>query len=162
MSCDAAALALSLHFAAFEPTLGGAPRLMPISTASAPMSPLVKEPMFADIVKQASALERQVDAWRTAPPAAPSPAFEAKLAQLSTADMAGHVELAKRGTDGDLKCILRGISQDLPKKLAALKDAPGLPERKTAAAELYFLLRDNVEVVTTPAKVTSTDVASAS
>ena len=159
MSCDAAALALSLHFAAYEPTLGGAPRLLPISTAAAPVSALSREPMFAAIVKRAGALERQADAWRKTP-AAPSPAFEAQLAELSSMDMAGHVELAKRGTDGDLKCILKGISQDLPKKLAALKEAPGLPEKKTAAAELYFLLRDNVEVVTTPAKVTSTDVAS--
>jgi hypothetical protein len=76
--------------------------------------------------------------------------------------MEGHVTLAKRGTDGDLKCILKGISQDLPKKVAALKDAPTPADRRTAAAELYFLLRDNVEVVTTPAKVTSTDVAAAS
>ena len=156
MSCDAAALALSLHLAAYEPAIGGA-RLFPISTAVAPANPLVKEPLFADIVKRASALEHQVDGWKTALPAAPPEAFDAQLAELSALDMQGHVELAKRGTDGDLKCILRGISQDLPKKLAALKAAPTDADRKTAASELFYLLRDNVEVVTTPAKVQSSD-----
>ena len=158
MSCDAAALALSLHLAAYEPAAGTA-RLFPISTATAPANPLAREPLFADIVKRASALERQVDAWRTALPVGPPDAFESKLGELSALDMQGHVELAKRGTDGDLKCILKGISQDLPKKLAALKAAPTDADRKTAASELFYLLRDNVEVVTTPAKVQSSDTA---
>ena len=160
MSCDAAALALSLHLAQADAAMAAQPRLIPISTATAPMNPLAKEPLFADIVKRAAALEREADAWRKAPPPAAPATFEAKAAELSALDMQGHVELAKRGTDGDLKCILKGISQDLPKKVAAMKTALTADERKLAVSELYYLLRDNVEVVTTPAKVTSTDKVS--
>ena len=84
--------------------------------------------------------------------------FKARAAKLSQMDMQGHLELAKRGTDGDLKCILRGISQDLPRKVAAVEAAATPAARRTALDEAYFLLRDNVEVITTPAKDTSTDV----
>lgn len=159
MSCDAAALALSLHLAAADAAMTASPRLIPISTATAPMNPLAREPLFADIVKRAASLERQVGAWRTAPPAAAPAAFASQTAELSALDMQGHVELAKRGTDGDLKCILKGISQDLPKKVAALQTALTADDRKLAVSDLYFLLRDNVEVITTPPKETSTDKA---
>ena len=72
--------------------------------------------------------------------------------------MKGHVTLAGRGTDGDLKCILKGIAQDMPKKVAALRAAPAA-DRRPALDELWHLLRDNVEVVTAPPTATSTDVA---
>jgi hypothetical protein len=157
MSCDAAALALSLHFAALEPAPGLA-RLLPISTATAPANPLAAEPLFADIVTRAGRLQRQADAWRSAPLAAPPAAFEAQVGELAALDMQGHETLAKRGTDGDLKCILKGIAQDLPKKLADLKAAATPADRKGAAEELFYLLRDNVEVVTTPPKAQSSDV----
>ena len=156
MSCDAAAaLAMKLHLAAYEPDPASA-RLLPVSTAPAP---LLREALFSDIVARAAGLEKEVDRWRAAPPAAVSPAFEARLAALSEQDMKGHVTLAARGTDGDLKCILKGIAQDLPKKLDALKTARADADRRSAAEELYYLLRDNVEVVTTPAKVQSSDAA---
>jgi hypothetical protein len=64
--------------------------------------------------------------------------------------MQGHVELAKRGTDGDLKCILRGISQDLPKKLADLTAAKTGPDQDQALRDMSYLLNDNVEVITAP------------
>ena len=64
--------------------------------------------------------------------------------------MKGHLELAKRGTDGDLKCILRGISQDLPKRLDDLMKADKPDTRDDALKEMSYLLRDNVEVITTP------------
>ena len=61
----------------------------------------------------------------------------------------------ERGTDGDLKCILRGISQDLPLKLQAVDAAAVGPARDAALTDLFYLLRDNVEVIITPATVTS-------
>lgn len=157
MSCDAAALALSLHLAQADAAMNAAPRLIPISTAAAPMNPLAREPLFSDIVKRAASLEKQVGSWRAAPPSAAPASFADQAAQLSALDMQGHVELAKRGTDGDLKCILKGISQDLPKKVAALQTALTADDRKLAVSDLYYLLRDNVEVITTPPKQTSTD-----
>ncbi len=65
-------------------------------------------------------------------------------------DMKGHLELAKRGTDGDLKCILKGISQDLPKRLADLETADDPSKREAALKEMSYLLIDNVEVITAP------------
>ena len=67
----------------------------------------------------------------------------------------GHLLLAKRGTDGDLKCILRGISQDLPLKLDAVTTAATPKDRDLALRDMAYLLNDNVEVITTPATVTS-------
>ena len=37
--------------------------------------------------------------------------------------MQAHLILKERGTDGDLKCILRGISEDMPKKVQAVQAA---------------------------------------
>jgi hypothetical protein len=64
--------------------------------------------------------------------------------------MKGHVVLAARGTDGDLKCILKGISLDLPLKLKALEEATSAKTRVAAMKDLSYLLRDNVEVITSP------------
>ena len=136
MSCDAA-LAFSLHLA------------MAMAPASA--NPLTREPLFASIVQTAGALETQADALRhTADPAAGGWAsFRTRAMTLSQLDMQGHLELARRGTDGDLKCILRGLAQDLPRKLAEVESAAPAA-RHTALDELYYLLRDNVETLTAP------------
>ena len=160
MSCDAAALALSLHLAALRAEAGGPRLLRTIASAPPPAatSALSREPLFASIVAGAGRLQGEVDAARRKG-AAPVPALDAEVAKLSDLDMQGHLELAKRGTDGDLKCILRGISQDLPRKLAAVRAASDPAGRRSALDELWYLLRDNVEVVTTPAKTTSTDTA---
>ena len=159
MSCDAAALALSLHLAALRADAGPV-RLLRVASAPppAPINPLVREPLFASIVAGAGRLQGEVDALRRKG-TPPDPALDAEVAKLSDLDMQGHVELAKRGTDGDLKCILRGISQDLPRKVAAVRAAGDPAGRRSALDELWFLLRDNVEVVTTPASATSTDKA---
>ena len=53
-------------------------------------------------------------------------------------------------TDGDLKCILRGIAEDIPLKLDAVEAATSPAARATALSELTYLLNDNVEVVTAP------------
>jgi hypothetical protein len=64
--------------------------------------------------------------------------------------MQGHRLLAQRGADGDLKCILRGIAEDLPIKLKAVEISPDGAKRDAALTDLGYLLRDNVEVITTP------------
>ena len=76
--------------------------------------------------------------------------FTAEVTELSALDLKGHMELAARGTDGDLKCILRGISYDLPVKLKELTQAPTGVAEDGALRDLAYLLNDNVEVITAP------------
>jgi hypothetical protein len=159
MSCDVAAAAF-LFLASAHPG-PGAPPLIRIDAQLAPAaatSPLVKEPLFADIIKRAAQLKSDTDAYRkqTAKAVNASLAlprfddFQTRVAALSDLDMQGHLELAKRGTDGDLKCILKGISQDLPKKLAELTAAKTAPDQDQALRDMSYLLNDNVEVITAP------------
>lgn len=154
MSCDAAALALTLRLASFDLS-ADAPRLIR-AAASAPQpsaaNPLAREPLFASIVAGAGRLRDRVDGLRKAadaPSAATLSKLEVDADALAALDMKGHTALAARGTDGDLKCILKGIAQDMPRKLGAVRAAA--PDRRRAALdELWFLLRDNVEVITAP------------
>ena len=159
MSCDVAMTsAAALLFAAFHPGPGSAPqRLEWIATAPAATAenPLAREPLYADIVHRAQVLKDAVSAYRSAPPPAGSALpgfaqFKADVAALSALDMQGHVDLAQRGTDGDLKCILKGISQDLPRKLDEVDKAATQEARSAALQDMFYLLRDNVEVITSP------------
>ncbi len=154
MSCDVA-VAAYLFLASASPS--GAP---PVQTAvaEAPRS-VASEPLFADIIKRASELKSEVEAYRAGPdlkalPAAkPLPRFDrfsADITELSQLDLKGHMELAARGTDGDLKCILRGISYDLPVKLKELTQAPTGAAQDEALRDMAYLLNDNVEVITAP------------
>jgi len=154
MSCDVA-LAAYLFLASTGPA-GPAPTLIP---AAAEARPVATEPLFADIIKRASRLKAQVESYRTvadfkaAPAAVPLPAFDrfqADITALSALDLKGHLELAARGTDGDLKCILRGISYDLPVKLKELSQASTGPAQDAALRDMAYLLNDNVEVITAP------------
>lgn len=155
MPCDAAALALALRLASLDLS-ADSPRLIR-AAASAPQpgaaNPLAREPLFASIVAGAGRLRDRVDTLRKAE-AAPSPAalvrLEADASALAALDMKGHTTLAARGTDGDLKCILKGIAQDMPRKLSAVREAAAPDLRRAALDELWFLLRDNVEVVVAP------------
>ncbi|HQT54544.1 MAG TPA: hypothetical protein PKX06_13855, partial [Phenylobacterium sp.] len=76
--------------------------------------------------------------------------FKTRVDELAALDMQGHLLLAQRGTDGDLKCILRGISQDLPLKLEAMTAAATPKDRDLALRDMAYLLNDNVEVITAP------------
>jgi len=142
MSCDAAA---SLAFF----WLAATGSVSPTAAHAAPPPAVAQEPLFVDIVHRAKALKRQTDALRASDRPIPD-AFKTAVGELSDLDMQGHLTLAKRGTDGDLKCILRGISQDLPLKLAALTAAPDRKARDGALKEMAYLLNDNVEVITAP------------
>ena len=143
MSCGiaiAAALLLS------DPNVALA-AAQPPSVAGAPIS-VADEPMFIAIVTRSAELKALVDGWNGTPTA--FDAFKVRAAELSAMDMQAHLILKERGTDGDLKCILRGISEDIPVKVAAVETAADDAARATALSELSYLLNDNVEVITSP------------
>ncbi|WP_374573613.1 hypothetical protein [Phenylobacterium sp.] len=148
MSLDAVASAAVVWLAA----MGTGDAMKPEHAAPPPSVAL--EPLFADIVKRAGALKAEVDALQQNGQALPAD-FAKKIAELSELDMKGHVTLAQRGTDGDLKCILKGISEDLPVKLEAMQAAEGDRAKSDAVTDMSYLLRDNVEVITTPPKADS-------
>jgi hypothetical protein len=141
MSCDAAAALAFLWLASTSPAQPAAPAAAPPSVA--------QEPLFADIVQRAGALKAEVDAFRGK--SGPLPAdFKARIAALADLDLQGHLRLKERGVDGDLKCILKGISQDLPVKLNEVETAADPGARDAALLEMSYLLRDNVEVISAP------------
>lgn len=155
MSCGiilAAVLMLS------DPSVAEAAAL-PAVAANAPVS-VAQEPLFADLVARSGSLKAIVDGWVASGEAeadgflvgAAFTGFKTQAADLSARDLQGHLVLKERGTDNDLKCILRGISEDMPKKVAAVEAAPSSAERKVALEELAYLLNDNVEVITSPPK----------
>jgi hypothetical protein len=153
MSCGVA-LAISLLLS--DPNVAMA-AAQPPAAAEAPVS-VAGEPLFADIVARSGALKGVVQGWIEAgvmdqADFAAGPAFtgfKAQAAELAAIDMQGHLILKERGTDGDLKCILRGISEDMPKKVEAVETAATPAERRVALDELAYLLNDNVEVITAP------------
>jgi hypothetical protein len=166
MSCDAAAAAVLLRYAAL--IHAGPPGLdrLTLAAAAPGPNPLLRDPLFQSIATAAASLQGEADGLRRAPGFARdgwrTPAwegFKGRAARLADLDGRGHDALERRGADGDLKCILRGIGQDLPRKLQAVEAADTPEARLSALDELYFLLRDNAEVITTPPRDTSTDVA---
>jgi hypothetical protein len=153
MSCGVA-LAVSLLLSDPNVALAAA---QPPTPVTAPAS-VAGEPLFADIVARSGALKGVVQGWIDAglmnqadfATGAAFTGFKAQAAELAASDMQGHLILKERGTDGDLKCILRGISEDMPKKIAAVEAAASPAERRVALDELAYLLNDNVEVITAP------------
>lgn len=157
MSCDAAAAGF-IWLAALAGGQGAHPTLLPALSVSAPaVGHLMSEPLYADIVDQAKGLKAMVEAYKKSNGATLSKLddFKARIDALSALDMKGHLDLAARGTDGDLKCILKGISQDLPRKLAEVEGAKDPAAKDAALEDMFYLLRDNVEVITTPPTVQS-------
>jgi hypothetical protein len=153
MSCDAVAFAATLWLASAAPMTA---TTAPAVTVSAPPSSVAGEPLFMDIVKRADALKTKVDGWKGQEGPLPGwDAFAAQVTELSGLDMQAHLLLKTRGTDGDLKCILRGIAQDLPVRLKEVQEAADPRAREMALKEMFWLLRDNVEVITTPPTATS-------
>ena len=152
MSCDAVAFSAMLWLASTSPVAAQGPA---VAVASAPHS-VAGEPLFFNIVRRAGTLKSDAEAWGRSSldgdtaGLAGFGAFKAALGELAAMDMKGHVLLAARGTDGDLKCILKGISQDLPVKFHDLEVAATPKAREQAIRELTYLLNDNVEVITAP------------
>jgi hypothetical protein len=149
MSCEAVAAASMLWLAAWS---GASDTPAPAPAAAiAPASPLTTEPLFADIIARAGKLGAEVQGLKGRPlEPAVFANLKGSLSELAALDMKGHVTLKERGTDGDLKCILRGISEDLPLKLKAVEEAANASARDAALTDLGYLLRDNVEVITAP------------
>ncbi|HEY5072805.1 MAG TPA: hypothetical protein VII63_12335 [Caulobacteraceae bacterium] len=151
------ALCAIVWLASASPTAGVAAAA---TTLAAPKS-VANEPLFTDIARRAGLLKIETEGWSKSgldgeiAKLSGFDAFKADIAALAELDMKGHVVLAARGADGDLKCILKGISQDLAVKLLALEAASTPKARVQAMNDLTYLLRDNVEVITTPATTTS-------
>ena len=153
MSCGVA-LAVSLLLSDPNVAIAAA---QPPAAATAPVS-VAGEPLFADIVARSGVLHGEVRAWLAANAAdradffsdAVFAGFKSRATELAALDMQGHLILKERGTDGDLKCILRGISEDIPVKVAAVEGAATPADRRVALDELAYLLNDNVEVITAP------------
>lgn len=143
MSCSAIAATALLWFASTAPAT-------PAQQIAAPPPAVAQEPLFVDIVARAGRLKAEVEALRGS--AAVPEAFRQQIAELAVLDMKAHVTLKERGTDGDLKCILKGISEDLPLKLEALTAAATPQAREAAVIDMAYLLNDNVEVITAPPK----------
>jgi len=144
MSCDALASAAALWLAA------ASPQLLIRSPEPAALAPVVAlEPLFADIVRRAGGLRTQVEALRRGDQPPPA-SFEQAINELAALDMQGHRLLAQRGADGDLKDMLKGVSRDLPAKLAAMRAAPDPRARDLALRDLDRLLNDNVALITAP------------
>lgn len=153
MSCG---LALTIALTLSNPSMALAAE-QPPAVAGAPVS-VAGEPLFSDIIARSGALKSVVDGWAASKAADEAAffssqafaSFKAQAQDLAALDMQGHLVLKERGTDGDLKCILRGISEDMPKKVEAVQAARTPAERATALSELSYLLNDNVEVITAP------------
>ena len=142
MSCG---LALALALVAGDAAPAAAPAL---THASAPAA-LAQEPLYAEIVARAKGLHLRVKAADAGGPATLD-GFRAEVEALAALDMQGHYDLKARNVDGDLKCILKGIAEDLPKRLQELAAAPDAQARELALKEMSYLLNDNVEVVVAP------------
>lgn len=121
---------------------------------SAPPAILAQEPLFAEIVDRARSLKTQAEGLR-ASAEAPGDSFIRDVRRLAELDMQGQKIVRDRGNDGDLACILRGISEDLAVKLDALAGATEPSARENVLRELIYLLNDNVEVIVTPPSVQS-------
>jgi len=153
MSCGVA-LAVSLLLSDPNVAIAAA---QPPAAADAPVS-VAGEPLFADIVARSGLLRGEVRGWMDAGAADRADffagpdftGFKVRAGELAALDMQGHLILKERGIDNDLKCILRGISEDIPVKVAAVEGAATPAERRVALDELAYLLNDNVEVITAP------------
>ena len=153
MSCG---VALTISLLLSDPNVAIA-AAQPPAAATAPVS-VAGEPLFADIVVRSGLLRGEVQGWLAAGAADQAGffsgdafgGFKSRATELAALDMQGHLVLKERGVDGDLKCILRGISEDIPVKVAAVEGATTPAERRMALDELAYLLNDNVEVITAP------------
>jgi hypothetical protein len=125
------------------------------------ISPLLSEPLYAEIVSRARTLKGEVVTLQALPGLKASPtvlgrarldALAPQAQALAALDMKGHYDLEARKLDGDLKCILKGVSEDLPRKLAEIQAAKTGAQEAAALDELAYLLDDNVGVITAPPK----------
>ena len=130
----------------------------PAASPSAPVSKIAREPFFADLVMHARRLEAETKGFTPALPLLQQPKFHAYtqgIRNLAAADQQGHMTLKARGTDNDLKCIMKGLSLDLNIKMDAILAAKSDAEVGTALDNMAALLSDNIDVIVTPATADS-------
>ena len=130
------------------------------ASAPADKSAISQEPFYAGIVSSAHRLEHETDGFASKPKLSllgekRFTTYAHDIQALSDADMKGHLDLKARGTDNDLKCIMMGVSLDLPKKLDAIRAAKSDAELGTALGNMSSLLSDNIDVIVTPATTNS-------
>ena len=136
----------------------GAPAFAGPDAATPASSPISQEPFFAGLVSEAGRLKAETEAFRPTPALVSQPGFQAyaqAIRALSAGDLQGHKTLKARGTDNDLKCILTGLSRDLPIKLDAIQAAKTDADMQTALTHMADLLSDNIDVIVTPATADS-------
>lgn len=121
-------------------------------------STISQEPFFAGLVTEAGRLKAETEAFKPSVAVVSQPDFQGyaqAIRALSAGDLQGHKTLKARGTDRDLKCILTGLSRDLPIKLTAIQSAKTDTDMKTALGNMADLLSDNIDVIVTPATADS-------
>lgn len=130
----------------------------PVAISSAPTSKISREPFFADLVTRARYLETETKGFTPALALLQQPKFltyTKAIRTLSADDQKGHMTLKARGTDNDLKCIMKGLSLDLNIKMDAILAAKSDAEVGTALDNMAALLSDNIDVIVTPATTDS-------
>ena len=121
-------------------------------------SAISQEPFFAGLVTEAGRLKAETEGFKPTPDMLAQPDFQTyaqAIRALSAGDLQGHKTLKARGTDNDLKCILTGLSRDLPIKLTAIEAAKNDADMKTALTNMADLLSDHIDVIVTPATADS-------
>lgn len=132
----------------------------PAVAATPTVNPLSKEPFYAAIVRDAGTLKARTMRMAQSPSltlltSAGFKTYAREISTLSERNLKGHLDLKARGTDNDLKCVLKGVSLDLPRKLAAIEAAKTPDALKGALNDMAYLLEDNIEVIVTPATADS-------
>lgn len=156
MSCG---LALATALLLANPDVALAASVDP-ATVPADLTGLAAEPLFIDIVSRSGRLKGVAEGW-AATGAIHTPGFlsgrewltfRAEASALGELNMQGHLILKSRESEGDMACILRGLSEDVPTRLADMEAADSAGARDLALAELVHLFDDNVAVITSPAQ----------
>jgi hypothetical protein len=132
----------------------------PLETIAVGSVSLAQEPFYSGIVADATRLRAETKNFAARPSLEwlKSPHFSIyaeAITELAARDMKGHDDLKARGTDNDLKCILKGVSIDLRLKLEDLRSARTDHDLGRVLEDMTLLLDDNIDVVTTPATAVS-------
>lgn len=156
MSCG---LALATALMLANPDVALAASLDP-ATLPTDLTGLASEPLFMDIVSWSGRLKGVAEGWAAtgaihAPGFLTGPEwlnFRTEASALGDLNLQGHLILKSRESEGDMTCILRGLSEDLPVRLADMEAADTPGARDLALAELVHLFDDNIAVITSPAQ----------
>ena len=138
MSCG---LALATTLLLTNPDVALAASVDP-ATVPADLTGLAAEPLFIDIVSRSGRLKSVAEGWaETGAVHAPGfltgsdwLTFRTEATALGELNLQGHLILKSRESEGDMTCILRGLSEDLPVRLADMEAADSAGARDLALA----------------------------